>query len=161
LLLLESQIQADLDRRKQAGLVYGPTSSAGFTLTFLQKVYDAVGAPIPPMRHGQIVARDYTPKERDDQAAARRLEAQDVAERVEALVGRYGKVVDYAASARLDKANGLADSGYYVVIAATASDFVDGDPAIAKTRAEQKARPDSLESRLEKAGTTPFVLDLH
>jgi erythromycin esterase-like protein len=176
LVVVAQQIHEDLDFRAQRNLVYGPTNSAGFTLTFLQKVYAAIGTDIPPMRHGQIVARDYTPEELAAFEAGRSIREVHLAANVQSLVDRYGKTFDFAAASHLYKVKLLEDSGFaaaegnfladhfksdYVVIAGTASDFDDGPGDIAQTRQKEKARPGSLESRLEKAGTqSPYVFDL-
>ncbi len=161
-LAVAQQVWQDLETRIRFGVTYGQTTSGGNSLAFIQKVFAAIGQPLPPMPRVRFSDADYTPDQLSIFLAAREASRErHLADNVLALSARFGKVFNFAATSHLQFGRGLEDTGYtgaeglflknalgsgYVVIGGTAGTFkTDKDDYFTALRAEQAARPGSVE----------------
>ncbi len=174
-IVVAQQMWQDLESRNTHGVMYGRTNGGDTSLEYLERVYSAGRRPLPPMPHVQITDRDYTTAELATYLAGRESREEHLADNVAYLAQRYGKTFDFAATAHLDRARGLEDSGSsagegyflarrfmdrYVVIAGTAGRFVDPDRELTTLRDEQSRRSPSFEAQLAAAGIDSFVLGI-
>jgi erythromycin esterase-like protein len=159
-LTVARQIWKDLETRILFGVTYGQTTSGGNSLTFLKRVFAAIGSPLPAMPRVKFSDQDFSPKQLSVFLAAREASRErHLADNVLALSERFGKVFNFAASSHLQTGRGLEDTAFsgseglflrealgdrYVAIGGTAGAFAAQD-SFATLRAEQAARPDSVE----------------
>jgi hypothetical protein len=175
------QIREDLEYRLQVGVVYGPTNGGNggdpanplaSSLNYINAILGAGGQHMPPTRHVRFLpaGTNYTPEQMATYQEGRKTREVHLAENVSAMLKRWGKTFDYAATGHLKKIRGGADTGNdyaegnfladelkadYVVLAGTAIAFDDAPGSLQATlRAQSANAPNAIEGVLD-ASTIP------